>query len=73
MENASKALLIAAAVLIVILIVAFAMRIFNSAGDTSKDAQQIGNAITEQSGAASNSTMEAMGYKYNTSTGKWEK
>ena len=35
MENASKALLIAAAVLIVILIIAFGMNIFNSTGDTS--------------------------------------
>ena len=35
MENASKALLIAAGVLIVILLIAFGMSIFNSTGDTS--------------------------------------
>ena len=45
MENASKALLIAAAVLIVILLVAFSMKIFNSTGDTSLDAQLTSDAI----------------------------
>lgn len=41
MENASKALLIAAAVLIVILLIAFGMRIFNSTGDTSGQAEDL--------------------------------
>lgn len=54
MENASKALLIAAAVLIVILLIAFGMRIFNSAGDTSGDAVKVGNQLTGQSGKAAN-------------------
>ena len=43
MENASKALLIAAAVLIAIVLVAFGMQIFNSTGDTSEDVEPIGD------------------------------
>ena len=49
MENASKALLIAAAVLIVILLIVFGMRIFNSAqtaGDAEGAATSIGTGIT---------------------------
>ena len=48
MENASKALLIAAAVLIVILLIAFGMQIFNSAsntGDASEAATEIQQGI----------------------------
>ena len=56
MENASKALLIAAGVLIVILLIAFGMSVFNSTGDTSADAAQVGSQITTQSGAAANAT-----------------
>lgn len=56
MENASKALLIAAAVLIVILLIAFGMSVFNSTGDTSADAEQVGSQITQQSGAAAEVT-----------------
>lgn len=41
MENASKALLIAAAVLIVILLIAFGMSVFNSTGDTSGQAEDL--------------------------------
>lgn len=52
MENASKALLIAASVLIVIILIAFGMRIFNSVDDTSKDSYAIGNDITKQSSGA---------------------
>lgn len=44
MENASKALLIAAAVLIVILIIAFGMKIFNSTGDTSGQAEDLASS-----------------------------
>lgn len=60
MENASKALLIAAAVLIVILLIAFGMSIFNSTGDTSDDAQAVGNQITTQSKEASGSAVNAI-------------
>ena len=48
MENASKALLIAAGVLIVILLIAFGMSIFNSTGDTSADAETTGKAINSK-------------------------
>ena len=44
MENASKALLIAAAVLIVILLIGFGMRILNSAGDSSGQAEDLASS-----------------------------
>lgn len=49
MENASKALLIAAAVLIVILLIAFGMRIFNGTTDVQSQADAVGTAITGKS------------------------
>lgn len=60
MENASKALLIAAAVLIVILLIAFGMRIFNSTGNTSSKATETGEKLTEQTGIAANSATKAL-------------
>ena len=60
MENATKALLIAAAVLIVILLIALGMRIFNSTSGASKSATDTGNAITTQSTQASNTAVNAM-------------
>ena len=48
MENASKALLIAAAVLIVVLLIAFGMGIFNQAtdaGDATATANQLQQGI----------------------------
>lgn len=60
MENASKALLIAAGLLIVILLVAFGMSIFRSTGDTSADAEKVGTAITEQSGTAATGAVTAI-------------
>lgn len=60
MENASKALLIAAAVLIVILLIAFGMRIFNSTGDASSQATDTGKAISNQTSAAANSAQSAL-------------
>ena len=60
MENASKALLIAAAVLIVILLIAFGMRIFNSTGDVSGQAESTGAQLTNSTGAASNSAKNAL-------------
>ena len=50
MENASKALLIAAAILIVILVIAFGMKVFDSAstaGDAAEASNQIGSAISQ--------------------------
>ena len=56
MENASKALLIAAAVLIVILLVAFSMKIFQSTnGKTANDAGTIGSTISNQMESAASS------------------
>lgn len=49
MENATKALLIAAAVLIVVLLIVFGVRIFNSAqqaGDTTQIDNTIETGIT---------------------------
>ena len=57
MENASKALLIAAGVLIVILIIAISMRIFNSTGDIAGDTEMIGESIT---GSISEASKEAI-------------
>lgn len=66
MENASKALLIAAAVLIVILLIAFGMRIFNSTSDVSGQASQTGQELANQTGAAKNSAVNAL-----TGLNKW--
>ena len=52
MENALKALLIAAAVLIVILLIAFGMSIFNGAQNTSADAQATGDVIVSKTADA---------------------
>ena len=60
MENASKALLIAAAVLIVILLIAFGMRIFNSTSDVSGQASDTGATLSNQTGAAKNSAVDAL-------------
>lgn len=57
MENASKALLIAAGVLIVILIIVISMRIFNSTGDIAGDAEMIGESIA---GTTSDASKEAI-------------
>ena len=66
MENASKALLIAAAVLVVILIIAFGMRIFNSTSDVSSQADSTGKALTEQSNKAQTAANSAI-----TGAGQW--
>ena len=60
MENATKALLIAAAVLIVILLIAFGMKIFNSTSDVSGQAQTTGQGISEQTGQASSSAISSI-------------
>ena len=60
MENASKALLIAAAVLIVILLIAFGMRIFNSTSDVSGKATDTGTQLSNQTGIAANSAIDAL-------------
>ena len=60
MENASKALLIAAAVLIVILLIAFGMRIMKSSGNASSQAETTGQAISSQTTAAANAANTAI-------------
>ena len=60
MENASKALLIAAAVLIVILLIAFGMKIFNSTGNVSGQATSTGKELTNQTNAAATSAKNAL-------------
>ena len=64
MENASKALLIAAAVLIVILLIAFGMRIFNTAsttGDADAAAGTISNGINAATSQLGNSISSGLG------------
>ena len=70
MENASKALLIAAAVLIVILLIAFGMSIFNSTGSVGEDATDTGAAISNQAGQAANKATDTL---KNLSTSEWLK
>lgn len=60
MENASKALLIAAAVLIVILLIAFGMRIFQGTTDVQSQADKVGDAITGQSQQAGDAATSAI-------------
>jgi len=61
MENATKALLIAAGILIVILLIAFGMSVFNSTGDTSADAEAVGGQITSSSNQAAAATKNIIG------------
>lgn len=60
MENATKALLIAAAILVVILLIAFGMRVLNTSGGAATSAQQTGTKITEQSNRAAGSASNAI-------------
>ena len=48
MENATKALLVAASVLIVILIIAFGIKIFNSPREVQESALSTGKSIVDQ-------------------------
>lgn len=61
MENATKALLIAAAVLIAIVLIALGVGLLNSAGDSSEDAKNVANAIQNSTGAAANSLINNIG------------
>ena len=47
MENTSKALLIAAAILIVIILIAFGMRVLNSSKDSVAQAEETGESISD--------------------------
>jgi len=46
MENATKALLIAAAVLVVIVIIALGVRLLGAAGDSSTQAKEVSETLT---------------------------
>ena len=52
MENATKALLIAAAVLVVIVIIALGVRLLGTAGDSSGKAQEVSNSLDSSTNAA---------------------
>ena len=52
MENATKALLIAAAVLVVIVIIALGVRLLGTAGDTSESAEQVSTALSSSTESA---------------------
>ena len=60
MENATKALLIAAAVLIVILIIALGMRIFSSTNGAAESATKTGNVITQKTNKAADTANTAL-------------
>ena len=60
MENATKALLIAAAVLIAIVLVALGVKLLNSAGDTSGDAEKVSNQLQNSTGKASNDVVDTI-------------
>lgn len=60
MENATKALLIAAAVLIAIVLVALGVRLLNAAGDTSGDAQNVSSQLKNSTGEAANGLVNSM-------------
>lgn len=61
MENATKALLIAAAVLIAIVLVALGVNLLNSAGDVSDDAGNVANALQQSTGNAANGVVSDIG------------
>lgn len=60
MENATKALLIAAAVLIAIVLVALGVNLLSSAGDTSDDAENVANALQGSVTNASNDVVSSI-------------
>lgn len=59
MENATKALLIAAAVLIAILLIAFGMKIFTSTKSSTEQTKQVGEAINAGTEKAAKSLAKA--------------
>lgn len=77
MENASKALLIAAAILIVIVLIAFGVSVLNSSEGVGDQATDVGGALKNQTNGATSDAMEAMGYQWNATlnggNGAWEK
>ena len=60
MENASKALLIAAAVLVAIIIITFGIKIYTSTSETQKVATDTGDTISTKTGQATDSAISAI-------------
>lgn len=60
MENSTKALLIAAVVLIVIILIAIAINILNSSEGTGDSADQVGEAITVEADEVSKETLSIL-------------
>lgn len=54
MENATKALLISAAVLIAIVLIALGVRLLNASGDSSNQAANVSNQLNNATGDAVN-------------------
>lgn len=60
MENATKALLIAAAVLIAIVLIALGVRLLNVSGDTSGQAENVAGQLENSAGKGANKVNEAL-------------
>ena len=67
MENASKALLIAGAVLIVLVLISVGVLLLNRTGDTSNAAADTSNVMVQQSQAGANKIKESATF-FNTTT-----
>lgn len=63
MENATKALLIAASVLVVIVIIALGIKLLNSSSNTSENAKNVGESISKQTEIAVASISDSNGLK----------
>ena len=59
MENATKALLIAAAVLVVIVLIALGVRLLNSTSETKKASDEVSTQLQDQTGKAKNAAVNA--------------
>jgi len=60
MENASKALLIASAVLIGLLLVAFAMRVFTSSGESAGTVENTTKTVSNETEVATEYTVNSI-------------
>lgn len=60
MENASKALLIAAAILIVIVLIAFGVSVLNSSGDVQSSATSTGDQLEASANKAASKTNDIL-------------
>lgn len=60
MENATKALIIAAAVLIAIILVAIGVNLLGATGDTTGQAGNVANQIENTTGTQANKVIDAL-------------